>query len=217
MARWPREPPRTSVARDARDDRSRGGVRQHFTSSAPFSINDYIAPADEDVPAEDGVRRQRRREGRPSGLPGGALATSCTASIRSSTSSTAVSRTATRPEATPPDLPGPLRHESTAGLPVSARCRGAELCDRRQLLPGGVRRVIPQSSVPRRGSSCRSGTPRSQRVPAGKNSVLDAAGFPNSGYPCTSLIRTSRTSTGLLPRPAANRRPFKASRAATAR
>ena len=44
--------------------------------------------------------------------------------------------------------PGLLRHHPAAGLRVPARGRRAELRDRRQLLPGRVRRFVPQPPVP---------------------------------------------------------------------
>ena len=53
-------------------------------------------------------------------------------------------------------------------------------------------------------------------VPAGKNSVLDSAGFPNAGYPLYApLMPAASTSTVRSPRPAACRAPWPASPAAT--
>ena len=84
--------------------------------------------------------------------PAAAPATWCTASTRSSTRSTAASRTATSPAATRSGLT--MGQYDTKTLPIYQFLHSAkapELRDRRPVLPGRVRRVVPQPPVPGRG------------------------------------------------------------------
>ncbi len=121
----------------------------HFPN-APFRIEDYIAPSDTTCPppgvsAPNGVVKGM-------GLPGG-----CTRDLvhrfyqeqyqldggrqdRYVTGSDAVGLTM-----------GALRHPAPAGLRVPARPRPSAVRDLRPLLPGGVRRVVPEPPVARRG------------------------------------------------------------------
>ena len=172
-------------------DAAHGVPASHFTND-PFTIDGYIKPDDKTCPAR---RRLRARTAcsrtAPAPSPVAARATWCTASTRSSTRSTAASRTATSPAVDAVGLTmGHYDTKSLADLPVPARERRAELRHRRPLLPGRVRRVVPQPPVPGRGA----GADRHQRgtggVHAGLHSVVDANGFPNGRT--RSTTRTPR-------------------------
>ena len=73
---------------------------------------------------------------------------------------------------------GLLRHDSAADLPVPAQQGPPALRDRRQLLPGGVRRLVPQPPVADRCGDADAG--RAAR--ATQHSILDSNGMPNN-YP----------------------------------
>ena len=145
-----------------------------------FTIDDYIKPTDTTCPAP-GVFARPSASSRAQGLPGG-----CTRDLvhrfyqeqyqidggrqdRYVTGSDAVGLTMGRYE--------------TKTLPIYQylHSKGApELRRRRQLLPGGLRWLVPQPPVPHRGT-CAASSPA---VPATvANSILDAAGFPNNKYP----------------------------------
>ena len=64
------ETPRTSVTRLLQHDSSRYGVRQPLHLERAILDQRLHRAGRQDVPAEDGIRRQRRREGRPSRLAG---------------------------------------------------------------------------------------------------------------------------------------------------
>ena len=155
----------------------------HFTSSAPFSINDYIAPADKTCPPKTVFAGNGVEKGDPAGLPGG-----CTRDIvhrfyqeqyqldggmqdRYSTGSDAAGLT--------------QGHYDTSQLPVyqylhAAGAPNYVIADNFfQAAFGGSflnHQYLVAAQAPRWDTS-------QSAVPAGKNSVLDAAGFPNSGYP----------------------------------
>ena len=73
---------------------------------------------------------------------------------------------------------GALRHEEAADLRLPAPEAPSGLRDRRRLLPGGVRRLVPQPPVADRGA-----TPVYPGAPAALHSILDVNGFPNKTYP----------------------------------
>ena len=106
-------------------------------------------------------RAERRAQGRRA-CPAAARATSCTASTRSSTSSTAARQNR---YVTGSDAVGlTMGVYDTKQLPIyalPARPGAPGLRDRRPLLPGGVRRLVPQPPVAgRRARRRRSGAPR---------------------------------------------------------
>jgi acid phosphatase len=155
----------------------------HFTSSAPFSINDYIAPADKTCPPPTVFAANGVEKGDPAGLPGG-----CTRDIvhrfyqeqyqldggkqdRYSTGSDAAGLT--------------QGHYDTTQLPVYEYLHAASAPDYViadnffQAAFGGSflnHQYLVAAQAPRWDTS-------QSAVPAGKNSVLDAAGFPNKTYP----------------------------------
>jgi len=155
----------------------------HFTSSAPFSINDYIAPADKTCPPPTVFAANGVVKGDPQGLPGG-----CTRDIvhrfyqeqyqldggkqdRYSTGSDAAGLT--------------QGHYDTTQLPVyqylhAAGAPNYVIADNLfQAAFGGSflnHQYLVAAQAPQWDTS-------QLAVPAGKNSVLDAAGFPNKTYP----------------------------------
>ncbi|MDT4926927.1 MAG: hypothetical protein QOG01_4640 [Pseudonocardiales bacterium] len=162
-----------------------GGVAfdSHFTSSAPFSINDYISPADNSCPPPTRFAATGVEKTDPQGLPGG-----CTRDIvhrfyqeqyqldggkqdRYVTGSDAVGLT--------------MGYYDTTQLPVYQYLHGAGapnyvIADNFfQSAFGGSflnHQWLVAAQTPQWDTS-------QQPVPAGKNSVLDAAGFPNKTYP----------------------------------
>jgi acid phosphatase len=155
----------------------------HFTSSAPFSINDYIAPTDATCPPKTVFAAFGVEKGDLQGQPGG-----CTRDIvhrfyqeqyqldggkqdRYSTGSDAAGLT--------------QGHYDTSQLPVyqylhAAGAPNYVIADNFfQAAFGGSflnHQYLVAAQAPQWDSS-------QLAIPAGKNSMLDAAGFPNSGYP----------------------------------
>ena len=117
--------------------------------NAPFRIDDYIAPDGHDVPAAGRVRRQRRAEGhraarRLHARPRAPLLPGAVPAQRRPAEPLRHGQRRRRPD------DGPLRH---AQLPIYQYLHAARppaLRDRRPLLPGGVRRLVPQPPVARR-------------------------------------------------------------------
>ena len=155
----------------------------HFTSSKPFSINDYIKPTDATCAPTNKFAALGVQKGDPQGLPGG-----CTRDIvhrfyqeqyqldhgkqdRYSTGSDAVGLT--------------QGHYDTKQLPVYEylhKKKAPALRDRRPLVPGGVRRLVPQPPVAHRGRSRRSGTPARARCPRARTAFSTR---PDSRTPAT--------------------------------
>jgi len=155
----------------------------HFTTSAPFSINDYISPADKTCAPPTAFAANGVEKGDPAGLPGG-----CTRDIvhrfyqeqyqldggkqdRYSTGSDAAGLT--------------QGYYDTTQLPVyqylhSAGAPNYVVADNFfQAAFGGSflnHQYLVAAQAPQWDTSQRA-------VPAGKNSVLDSAGFPNKTYP----------------------------------
>ena len=155
----------------------------HFTTSSPFSINDYITAEDKTCPPPTVFAATGVEKGDPAGLPGG-----CTRDIvhrfyqeqyqldggkqdRYSTGSDAVGLTQGYYDTT--QLPV-YKYLHTDGAPnyviadsfFQSAFGGSFL--NHQWLVAAQSPVWDTSQKP---------------VPAGKNSVIDAAGFPNGGYP----------------------------------
>jgi acid phosphatase len=155
----------------------------HFDSSAPFSINDYVNPPDKTCAPPTKFAANGVENGDPQGLPGG-----CTRDIvhrfyqeqyqldggkqdRYATGSDAVGLT--------------MGHYDTTQLPVYKYLHGAGapnyvIADNFfQGAFGGSflsHQYLIAAQAPQWDTS-------QQALPAGKNSVLDAAGFPNNSYP----------------------------------
>jgi phospholipase C len=155
----------------------------HFTTSAPFSINDYVTPADHSCPpptifAPNGVEKTD-----PQGLPGG-----CTRDIvhRFYQEQYQLDGGQQNRYAVGSDAAGlTMGHYDTTQLPVykylhSAGAPNYVIADNFfQSAFGGSflnHQWLISAQTPRWDTS-------QLPVPAGKNSVLDAAGFPNKGYP----------------------------------
>lgn len=155
----------------------------HFTTSAPFAINDYITPADNTCPPHTVFAPTGVEKGDPQGLPGG-----CTRDLvhrfyqeiyqldggkqdRYSTGSDAAGLTQGHYDTT--QLPV-YQYLHSPGAPhyviadnfFQAAFGGSFL--NHQFLVAARAPEWDTSQLP---------------VPAGKNSVLDAAGFPNKTYP----------------------------------
>ena len=120
--------------------------RAHFTN-APFAIDDYIPPTDTTCPTPGVFADERRAEGHR-GCPGG-----CTRDIvhrfyqeQYQLDGGKQDRYVTGSDAVGLD-DGTLRHEGAADLPVPARAEAPALRDPRQLLPGRVRRLVPEPPV----------------------------------------------------------------------
>ena len=155
----------------------------HFTASSPFSINNFVAPADRTCPPPTVFAANGVEKGDPAGLPGG-----CTRDIvhrfyqeqyqldggkqdRYSTGSDAAGLT--------------QGYYDTTQLPVyqylhAAGAPNYVIADNFfQAAFGGSflnHQYLVAAQAPKWDTSQRA-------VPVGKNSVLDGAGFPNSGYP----------------------------------
>ena len=155
----------------------------HFTTSAPFSINGYVKPEDATCPPPTVFAANGVEKGDPQGLPGG-----CTRDIvhrfyqeqyqldggkqdRYSTGSDAVGLT--------------QGYYDTTQLPVYKYLHGAGapnyvIADNFFQSAFGGSFLNHQWLVAAKAPVWDTAQ---KAVPAGKNSVLDAAGFPNSGYP----------------------------------
>jgi acid phosphatase len=155
----------------------------HFTSSMPFSINDYVSPSDATCPPKTVFAANGVENGDPQGLPGG-----CTRDIvhrfyqeqyqldsgkqdRYSTGSDAAGLT--------------QGHYDTTQLPVYKYLHGQGAPnyviadDFFQAAFGGSflnHQYLIAARAPQWDTA-------QLAIPAGKNSVLDAAGFPNKTYP----------------------------------
>jgi acid phosphatase len=155
----------------------------HFTSSMPFSINDYVSPSDATCPPKTVFAANGVENGDPQGLPGG-----CTRDIvhrfyqeqyqldsgkqdRYSTGSDAAGLT--------------QGHYDTTQLPVYQYLHGhgapnyVIADDFFQAAFGGSflnHQYLIAARAPQWDTA-------QLAIPAGKNSVLDAAGFPNKTYP----------------------------------
>jgi acid phosphatase len=155
----------------------------HFTSSMPFSINDYVSPSDATCPPKTVFAANGVENGDPQGLPGG-----CTRDIvhrfyqeqyqldsgkqdRYSTGSDAAGLT--------------QGHYDTTQLPVYQYLHGQGAPnyviadDFFQAAFGGSflnHQYLIAARAPQWDTA-------QLAIPAGKNSVLDAAGFPNKTYP----------------------------------
>ena len=112
---------------------------------------------------------------------------------------------------------GRLRHARAADLQVPARARATALCDRRQLLPGGVRRLVPQPPVAdRRGDAGVAERASTTAAPTTCTPCVDANGMPNTlpAVHVADSARRSRTGADRLvqpgrPRPDAGRRDLR--------
>jgi acid phosphatase len=159
------------------------GFDSHFSSSSPFSINDYVTAEDKTCAPPTMFAANGVEKGDPQGLPGG-----CTRDIvhrfyqeqyqldggkqdRYSTGSDAAGLT--------------QGYYDTTQLPVYRYLHGPDapnyvIADNFfQAAFGGSflnHQYLIAAQAPQWDTS-------QKPVPAGKNSVLDAAGFPNKGYP----------------------------------
>jgi acid phosphatase len=155
----------------------------HFTSSAPFSINHYIAPADKTCPPPTVFAANGVEEGDPAGLPGG-----CTRDIVHRFYQEQYQLDGGRQDrySTGSDAAGLTQgHYDTTQLPVyeylhAAGAPNYVIADNFfQAAFGGSflnHQYLVAAQAPRWDTL-------QSAVPAGKNSVLDAAGFPNKTYP----------------------------------
>ena len=155
----------------------------HFTSSAPFSINDYIAPADKTCPPPTVFAANGVEKGDPQGQPGG-----CTRDIVHRFYQEQYQLDGGRQDrySTGSDAAGLTQgHYDTTQLPVyqylhAAGAPNYVIADNFfQAAFGGSflnHQYLVAAQAPRWDTS-------QSAVPAGKNSVLDAAGFPNKTYP----------------------------------
>ena len=136
-----RDPERPVHQRTSRTPRSGSTITSHPTdTTCPPNPPRRIQPA------------ERVAQRRPASRRAAAPATSSTASTTSSTSSMAATqdRYVTGSDAMGLSM-GVLRHQGPADLQVPAQRRTPGLRDRGQLLPGGVRWIVPQSPVAHRG------------------------------------------------------------------
>ena len=155
----------------------------HFTSSKPFSINKYIKPTDATCAPTNKFAALGVQKGDPQGLPGG-----CTRDIvhrfyqeqyqldhgkqdRYSTGSDAVGLT--------------QGHYDTKQLPVYKYLHKKKAPD--YVIADHLFQAAFGGSFLNHQWLIAAASPQwdtsQSAVPAGKNSVLDSAGFPNAGYP----------------------------------
>jgi acid phosphatase len=155
----------------------------HFTSSAPFSINDYITPADATCAPPTSFAANGVEKGDPQGLPGG-----CTRDMVHRFYQEQYQLDAGKQDryATGSDAAGlTMGYYDTTQLPVYQYLHGAGapnyvVADNFfQGSFGGSflnHQYLIAAQPPQWDTA-------QKPVPSGKNSVLDAAGFPNKGYP----------------------------------
>ena len=155
----------------------------HFTSSAPFSINDYIAPADKTCPPKTKFAAFGVEKGDPQGQPGG-----CTRDIVHRFYQEQYQLDGGRQDrySTGSDAAGLTQgHYDTTQLPVyqylhAAKAPNYVIADNFfQAAFGGSflnHQYLVAAQAPKWDTA-------QLAIPAGKNSVLDDAGFPNNGYP----------------------------------
>ena len=152
-----RREPRLAAAlarRARRDARDRTAVHEPLPERAVHDRRLHRADR-HDLPAEPDARVQpaeRLAQRRPAALPGG-----CTRDLvhrfyqeQYQLDGGDAGPLRDRQRRGRPD-DGLLRHDAAADLPVPARAGRPELRDRRQLLPGRVRRLVPQPPVADRG------------------------------------------------------------------
>ena len=186
--------------------------------SAPFSINDYIKPADKTCAPPTAFAANGVEKGDPAGLPGG-----CTRDIVHRFYQEQYQLDGGKQDryATGSDAAGLTQgYYDTTQLPVYQYLHAADapnyvIADNFfQAAFGGSflnHQYLVAAQAPQWDTSQRA-------VPAGKNSVLDSAGFPNKTYPLYSAEPGGRTTTtARSPRPAASRPRWPAWRAATTR
>jgi acid phosphatase len=155
----------------------------HFTSSMPFSINDYISPSDATCPPKTVFAASGVEKGDPQGLPGG-----CTRDIVHRFYQEQYQLDAGKQDryTTGSDAAGLTQgYYDTTQLPVYQYLHGQTapnyvIADNFfQAAFGGSflnHQYLIAAQAPRWDTA-------QLAVPAGKNSVLDAAGFPNKTYP----------------------------------
>jgi acid phosphatase len=155
----------------------------HFTSSMPFSINDYISPSDATCPPKTVFAANGVEKGDPQGLPGG-----CTRDIVHRFYQEQYQLDGGRQDrySTGSDAAGLTQgHYDTTQLPVYKYLHGQGapnyvIADNFfQAAFGGSflnHQYLIAAQAPQWDTA-------QLAVPAGKNSVLDAAGFPNKTYP----------------------------------
>jgi acid phosphatase len=155
----------------------------HFDSSAPFSINDYVNPPDKTCAPPTAFAANGVEKGDPQGLPGG-----CTRDIVHRFYQEQYQLDGGKQDryATGSDAAGlTMGHYDTTQLPVYDYLHGAGapnyvIADNFfQGSFGGSflnHQYLIAAQAPQWDTS-------QLPVPTGKNSVLDAAGFPNSTYP----------------------------------
>ena len=155
----------------------------HFDSSAPFSINDYVNPPDKTCPPPTSFAANGVENGDPAGLPGG-----CTRDIVHRFYQEQYQLDGGKQDryATGSDAAGlTMGYYDTTKLPVYEYLHGAGapnyvIADNFfQGSFGGSflnHQYLIAAQAPQWDTS-------QKAIPAGKNSVLDAAGFPNSSYP----------------------------------
>ena len=120
----------------------------HFPN-APFTIDDYIAPEDTTCPAPgvsapNGVLEGQRPAGRLHARPRAPLLPGAVPAQRRPAGPLRDRLRRRRPD------DGQLRHARAADLRVPARAAASRLRDLGPLLPGGLRRLVPQPPVARR-------------------------------------------------------------------
>jgi acid phosphatase len=155
----------------------------HFTTSAPFSINDYISPSDATCPPKTVFAPNGVEKGDPQGLPGG-----CTRDMVHRFYQEQYQLDGGRQDrySTGSDAAGLTQgYYDTRQLPVYQYLHGDGgpnyvIADNFfQAAFGGSflnHQYLVAAQAPQWDTS-------QLPVPAGKNSVLDSAGFPNKSYP----------------------------------
>ena len=158
-----------------------------ITSTFPntwFTIDNFIPPNDTTCPQPTGRRSTFRTVGRSgTGTPGG-----CTRDLvhefyqeqyqlNGGQQDRYVDRQRLRRH-----VDGRLRHQGTADLPVPACRQPSALRDRGRLLPGCVRRLVPQPPVADRRTRRR---PFAGRGRADLHSIIDSNGMPQRTIRCT--------------------------------